>query len=191
MTADGIRWHGSLEDARTDAGERGTLVLIDLFDPGCGGCARMGESTYPNPDVQRYVQQHLSALRFNVVDDPDVMDLFDAAWTPGLIVQDAEGREYRRSFGYLDAPRFLGEMALARLAESIHRRDHPAARERAVEAVKLTKGDRWRQPEALYFGSIAAARAANAPARLVDGWTQLITEFPDSDWARKAEVILK
>ncbi len=119
------------------------------------------------------------------------MDRFNSSWIPSLIVQDAEGQEYRRSLGYLDPTRFLSEMALARLLEKIHRRDYAGAKERAVDATELTKGDPAREPEALYFGSVVAYKVANDAAKLVEGWTDLLTRFPDSDWAKKVEFIGK
>ncbi len=151
----------------------------------------MGAVTYPNSDVQRYIEQHFVPVQFNVVEQPEVVDRFNSAWTPSLIVQDAEGREYRRSLGYLDPPRFLGEMALARLLESIHRRDLKTANHRAIEALELTKGDPDREPEALYFGSVAAYKAANDAEKLKGGWNRLLDQFPERDWAKKVEFIRK
>lgn len=151
----------------------------------------MGAVTYPNSDVQRYIEQHFVPVQFNVVEQPEVVDRFNSAWTPSLIVQGAEGREYRRSLGYLDPPRFLGEMALARLLESTHRRDFKTANHRAIEALELTKGDLDREPEAVYFGSVAAYKAANDVEKLKEGWNRLLDQFPESDWAKKAEFIRK
>lgn len=151
----------------------------------------MGAVTYPNPEVARYIDQHFIPVQFNVVEQPEVIDRFNSAWTPTLIVQDADGREYRRSLGYLDPARFLGEMALARLLQSVHRRDLPAANERGKEALERTKGDPAREPEALYFASVAAYKAANDADKLVEGWNSLMDRFPESDWAKKAEFIRK
>ncbi len=151
----------------------------------------MGAVTYPNPEVAAYIAEYFIPVQFNVVEQPEVIDRFNSAWTPTLIVQDAAGREYRRSLGYLDAPRFLGEMALGRLMESIHRRDDTAAYERAQDASRRTKGDAAREPEALYFESVAAYKVSHDPARLKEGWERLLERFPESDWAKKAEFIRK
>jgi hypothetical protein len=151
----------------------------------------MGTVTYPNADVLRYVRSHFIPVQFNVVENAEVMDRFNSSWTPSLIVEDADGREYRRSLGYLDPHRFLGEMALAQLAWSIHRRDYKAAHERSLEALHRTKGDPWREPEALYFGAVAAYKASTDPGKLSEGWNRLINQFPESDWAKKAEFIRK
>jgi hypothetical protein len=34
-------------------------------------------------------------------------------------------------------------------------------------------------------------KVANDAGKLVEGWTSLLTRFPDSDWAKKAEFIRK
>jgi uncharacterized protein YyaL (SSP411 family) len=151
----------------------------------------MGAVTYPNPEVERYLERHFVPVQFNVVEQPDVMDQFNSAWTPTVIVRDPDGREYRRSLGYLDPKRFLGEMALARLGESLHRRDFKTAADRVAEALELTKEDRAREPEALYFGSVAQYKASNDVEKLKQGWNRLLDQFPESDWAKKAEFIRK
>jgi hypothetical protein len=149
----------------------------------------MGAVTYPNPDVERYIQQHFIPVQFNVVEQPEVMDQFNTPWTPTLIVQDAEGREHRRSQGYLDPKRFLGEMALAWLKDAIDRRDFNAARDRATEALELTRGDPEREPEAQYWASVAAYKASEDPNQLIQGWNRLLDQFPQSEWAKRAEFI--
>jgi len=149
----------------------------------------MGAVTYPNPDVERYIQQHFIPVQFNVVEQPEVMEQFNSPWTPTLIVQDAEGREHRRSQGYLDPARFLAEMALARLKDAIDRQDFAAARERSTEAQALTRGDPEREPEAQYWSSVAAYKATNDPNNLIQGWNRLLDQFPKSDWAKRAEFI--
>lgn len=149
----------------------------------------MGAVTYPNPEVERFIQQHFIPVQFNVVDQPEVMDQFNTPWTPTLIVQDPEGREHGRSQGYLDPQRFLAEMALAWLKDAIDRRDFNAARDRSTEVLERTKGDPQREPEAIYWAAVAAYKAANDPNPLIQGWNRLLDQFPQSEWARKVEFI--
>src|SRR5947209_1004929 len=149
----------------------------------------MGAVTYPNPDVERFIGQHFIPVQFNVVEQPEVMDRFNAHWTPTLIVQDAEGREHRRSQGYLDPPRFLAEMALARLQDAINESRFDAVAQLAREAQERAKGDPTREPEALYWSSVAAYKASHDANQLVGGWNRLLDEFPGSEWAKRAEFI--
>ena len=149
----------------------------------------MGAVTYPNPEVARFIEEHFIPVQFNVAEQPEVMDQFNTPWTPTLIVQDAEGREHRRSHGYLDPARFLGEMSLAWLKDAIDRRDFEAAQQRSPEAMERTQGDPTREPEALYWSSVAAYKATNDPNPLMQGWNRLMDQFPQSEWAKRVEFI--
>lgn len=149
----------------------------------------MGAVTYPNHEVERYIEHSFIPVQYNVAERVDAVDQFNAAWTPTIIVQDAEGREYRRSFGYLDPRRFLGELSLARLHRSIHRQDLGDATERVRDALEHTKGDTAREPEVLYFGAVVAYKSTGKAEQLKEGWNRLFKEFAESDWAKKTEFI--
>jgi hypothetical protein len=149
----------------------------------------MGAVTYPSPEVQRYIEDNFIPVQYNVAEHTDAADQFNSAWTPTIIVQDAEGREYRRSLGYLDPRRFLGEVALARLHRSIHRQDLRDATERVRDALEHTRGDTAREPEVLYFGAVVAYKSTGKAEHLKEGWDRLFKEFPESDWAKKTEFI--
>jgi hypothetical protein len=149
----------------------------------------MGAVTYPEPRVASYVNQYFVPAQFNVVETPDVMAQFNAAWTPTIIVQDASGKEHRRSEGYLDPKRFLGELALARLKDAIDRQDYEAAKQRVNDAMEYTRGDAAREPEAMYWSSVVAYKTSPDHSGLLDGWNRLLDKFPDSEWAHRAEFI--
>lgn len=149
----------------------------------------MGAVTYPDPEVERYLQEHFIPVQFNVVETPDVMDRFNTPWTPTLIVLDADGKEHRRSQGFLDARRMLAELSLARLKAAIDRQEFQQAHWLAEEAQHLARGDAEREPEAQYWSSVAAYKATGQSDNLVQGWNRLLDEFPQSDWAKKAEFI--
>jgi hypothetical protein len=149
----------------------------------------MGAVTYPSPEVQRYIEDNFIPVQYNVVEHTGAADQFNSAWTPTIIVQDPEGREYRRSLGYLDPRRFLGEVALARLHRSIHRQDLRDATERVRDALEHTRGDAAREPEVLYLGAVVAYKSTGKAEQLKEGWDRLFKEFPESDWAKKTEFI--
>ncbi|HEU4754244.1 MAG TPA: thioredoxin family protein [Armatimonadota bacterium] len=149
----------------------------------------MGAVTYPNPEVERFIQDHFVPVQFNVVEQPEVMERFNAHWTPTLLIHDADGREHRRSEGYLDPQRFLAEMALARLKAAINHQDLQNAVHRAEEAQQKTRGDAAREPEALYWSAVAAYKSSGDAQNLIAGWNRLLDQFPQSDWAKKAGFI--
>jgi hypothetical protein len=149
----------------------------------------MGAVTYPNPEVEKHLNAHFIPVRFNVVEQPEKMQEFNSMWTPTIIVQDADGREHRRTQGYLDPKRFRGELALARLKAAIDNGDFQAARQVAEETIQITIGDQDREPEARYWASVAAYKATNDENNLTTGWNRLLDQFPESEWAKRAEFI--
>jgi hypothetical protein len=149
----------------------------------------MGAVTYPDPKVQQAIAQDFVPIRYNVGENPEAFQQFNASWTPTIIIQDSEGREARRSEGYLDPARFLAELALARVKAALLRQDYDAARRLADEAISAAAGDKQREPEALYWQAVVAYRLSGSGGDLVTGWTRLLNEFPDSEWSRRAEFI--
>src|SRR6476660_2936299 len=127
----------------------------------------MGTVTYPNLEVESFLNAHFVPVQFNIETDPGAMERFTSHWTPTLIVQDAEGKEHRRSQGYLDPKRFLAEMALARIMAAVDRRDFRTAAALAGPAQRLAEGDPTREPEALYWSSVTAYKDANDPNLLL------------------------
>ncbi len=184
-----VRWRDSLEEAREEARGDGKLVLVFLWHHQCGGSKTMDEVTYPDDAVRGYVEEHFVPVRFNVLEQPEIAEQFDSGWTPTLIVQDTEGRDHRRSQGYLDPHRFLGEMALARLGQAIDRRDFETARDRLDEARALSKDDPAREPEAAYWSAVVAYKLSGDREDLIGGWERLLDRFPQSEWAKRAGYI--
>ncbi len=149
----------------------------------------MGAVTYPDARVERLLDEQFVPVQYNVVEQPEAMDRFHTPWTPTLVVEDADGVEHRRSQGYLDADRFLAEMALARLKDAVDRRDYAAAEQLSAETLQAAGGDPFREPEALYWTAVAGYKASGDVQRLLGGWNRLLDEFPQSEWAKKVAFI--
>ena len=186
-----VQWRGSLEEAREEARSEGKLVFVFLWHHNCGGSKTMGEITYPDGAVRAYIEEHFVPVRFNTIERPEVEESFNSGWTPTIIVEDAEGREHRRSQGYLDPKRFIGEMALARVKDAVDRHDYEDAIGLSKEALERTEGDPAREPEALYWSAVAAFEASGDRDDLTEGWNRLLEAFPQSEWAEKAGYIRK
>jgi len=186
-----VRWRDSLEEAREEARSEGKLVFIFLWHHNCGGSKMMDEATYPDGVVRMYIEEHFVPVRFNTIERPEVEESFNSGWTPTIIVEDAEGREHRRSQGYLDPKRFIGEMALARVEDAMDRHDYEAVIKLSKEALERTEGDQAREPEALYWSAVGAFEVSGDRDDLTGGWNRLLEEFPQSEWAEKASYIHK
>jgi uncharacterized protein YyaL (SSP411 family) len=184
-----IPWRLSLQEAREEARGSGKLVFVYLWYHFCGGSKTMGERTYPDEVARSYLEQHFVPVRSNTIEEPEIPADFNSGWTPTLIIEDAEGREHRRSQGYLDAQRFVGELSLARLKDAVDRHDYEAARERAEEVLESTVVDPEREPEALYWKAVAELEISGDRDDLTGGWGPLMDRFPESDWAKKASYV--
>lgn len=184
-----VRWRGSLEEAREEARRDDKLVLIFLWRHNCGGSKTMDAGTYPDAGVRKYIERHFVPVRFNVLEQPEVAERFGSGWTPTLIVEDTKGREHRRSMGYLDPKRFIGEMAPAYLMDAVDGQDFEVASDRLAETLEQTGGDPAREPEALYWSAVVAYRVSGDREDLNEGWNRLIDEFPRSEWAKRAGYI--
>src|SRR5512141_1583690 len=130
----------------------------------------MGAVTYPDAEVDRFIDDGFIPVQFNVVEDRTVTERFNAPWTPTIIIQDPEGKEHRRSEGYLDPKRFMGALALGRLVAAIPRHDYSQARKLAGDAERVTRGDPLREPEALYWAAVADYKASNKADDLWHGF---------------------
>jgi len=149
----------------------------------------MSTVTYSNPEVQKYISDHFIPIQMDTVQKPEMMDLFNATWTPSIIVHDADEQEHRRMVGFYDPKKFLEELALARLKDALDNKDYPGAKNRVAEAMDLTKGDPDREPEALYWSAITDYKASHNAEDLKSGWLKLLEQYPESEWAHRAEFI--
>ena len=150
----------------------------------------MGKHVYPEPEVESYVEEHFAPVRFNTIERPEMEAALASGWTPTLIVEDADGSEHRRSQGYLDANRLVGQLSLARLQVALDHRDFEAASALADEALRRTSGDPEREPEAMYWSAVVAYKLADDDReKLTSGWEKLLDLHPESEWAKRASYI--
>ena len=148
----------------------------------------MAAVTHAADQVIAYVHDHFIPVQLNVVEQPHVKARFYTDWTPTIAIHNADGREARRSEGYLGPHEFVGELSLGRVKAALYDRDYASALARAREALDATKGDALREPEAYYWVPVAEYRATGDGAKLSDGWDVLIAKFPGNDWAKRADI---
>lgn len=149
----------------------------------------MDAVTYPDAAVSSFIDRELIPVQYNVQDHPDAFERFNSAWTPTLIVQDAEGREHRRTQGYLNPQRFLAEMSLALVNAAVNAQDWARACERSEQALAATEGDDLRHPEAIYWSGVAGYKNSGDVQNLLAAWKKLLADHPNAEWARRAEFI--
>ena len=184
-----ISWRDSLAAAQDEAAKSGKLVFLELFSPKCAGCMNVESRTLPDPRVEALLSERFVPFRYDVLAEPDRMKEYVAAWTPTMIVLDGQGREQRRSMGFLAPEHFLSEMALAQTTAALELEHYDDAARFADEALKLSAGDALRHPEALYWQAVARYKTSHNQDDLIGGWKALIADFPDSDWAQRVDFV--
>ena len=59
-----IQWM-SFEDAVERCAKKPKMVFIDVYTDWCGWCKRMDQSTFANPLIARYMNEHFYAVKFD------------------------------------------------------------------------------------------------------------------------------
>jgi len=144
--------------------------------------------TYPSAPVIEYISDHFVPVKFNVVDQPEVKARFYTDWTPTILIHNTAGREARRSEGYLGPHEMVAELSIARVKAALYDHRYGDAIALARESLNTAKGDPLREPEAYYWCAVADYRASGDGKKLSDGWDVVIEKFPNSDWAKRADV---
>lgn len=186
-TLERIAWHRSLDEAREAADENHDLVFIELFSPECISCRNMEERTFSDDRVIAYLGSHFEAVHFDVLHQPDYLAKFNAVWTPTLIFQDTHGGEFRRSVGFLNPDKFLAELALVRVQQALSVEGYESAHVLSHEALDIAQMDEYRHAEALYWHAVSAYKASEDQNLLIAGWQELLSRYPNSEWAAKVD----
>ena len=147
----------------------------------------MDTVTYPDERVASFVQQHFIPVRVMVKEKPEVAAAFDVVWTPNVVVGDESGKTHYRIEGYLPPEDFMAQLALGLGRYYLDRQDFARAVHHFEEVSRRHQGtDAGAQ--ALYWLGVARYKQSKDPAQLRPSWEQLIREYPNSEWARRANI---
>jgi len=144
----------------------------------------MDAVTYPNPEVVKFIQDHVVPVRLPSDAKPEADD-FNVKWTPTLIILDLEGKEHHRTTGFL-APEELLPMILLGIGKTHFER------EEFTEAItglgKLLKDYRQSDsaPEAIYYQGVCLYKSTHEPQPLKEAYEKLQADYPTSEWAKRA-----
>lgn len=150
------------------------------------GCQQLAAVTYPNPDVCAMVEGNFVPVQFEV-SNQEMVNRFGVKWTPTLIVLDPDEREHHRFTGYLPPEDFIAQIMLGR-GKAEFDLDHF---DQAIQcfheiASRYPKADA--APEAEYYLGVAKYKASHDPKELKKGLESLQRDYPNSEWAKKAQV---
>jgi len=150
----------------------------------------MDAVTYPDARVASFLDDNFNSIRVNMKEPQEAMrDLLRAVkppWGPTFVFLGARRVELRRYVGWLAPNEFIAELNVALgMNDLIRRRFEEAyAHFRASCVDELRNGI---APEALFWAGAAKYKIGGKPA-LREVWDELVARFPDSTYARRADV---
>ena len=112
---------------------------------------------------------------------------YGVKWTPTIIILDADGDEHHRFVGFLPPEDFIAQIILGKGKVEFDL-DHF---EQAIQCfqeilVRYPKADA--APEAQYYPAVAKYKASHDAKELKLGGEALQRDYPQSEWAKKAQV---
>ena len=151
----------------------------------------MDAVTYPDPAVERFVNEHFVPIKVNIA-RPGAMKDFTRTvrpvWAPLFVFLDPSGSELRRYTGWLPPNAFLAELRFVLGMHGIIRRQFAEALQR-FRSIASEHPDLPIAAEALFWAGAAAYKSGNKDyGALRSTWAELRERYPGSTWAARADV---
>lgn len=114
-------WFDSdLESAMAEAGERGTLVMVDFKTDWCSWCKRLDRDTFSDPSVVAELGE-LVALQLDAEKEGiEAAEKYGVRSFPTIVFLDTAGHEIDRILGYLPPDAFLAEVQRIRAGDTFN-----------------------------------------------------------------------
>ena len=180
-----ITWESEMGKALARGKAEQKCVLLDFISPECIGCREMDAVSFPDLAVSNFVTDRMIPLRAQVGDRSLASD-FRVVWTPTLIILDYYGKEHQRSIGYIP-PDEMVAMLLLGIGKVGFENDQ--FNEAVIQLNTLLNGypKSASAPEAVYLRGVARYKSSHSVGALRDAYQQLLADYPESVWTRRAE----
>jgi hypothetical protein len=144
----------------------------------------MDAVVYPETSVVNFIQQKMIPLRIQFDTQPYCID-FNIKWTPTLITLDTGGTEHHRTTGFLAAEELIPSLLLG-IAKSHFDLEQFNEALATLETILKDHPKSDSAPEALYLRGVSQYKSTNDPTPLKAAYEQLKTEYPSSEWTKRA-----
>jgi hypothetical protein len=144
----------------------------------------MDAVTYPDTKVVEFMNNNVVALRVPSDSQP-LAGRFNVKWTPVLAVLDQDGVGHQQNVGFFPPAEFIPSLMLG--IAKVHF-DHDQL-EKALEMLHKLQADYPAGavvPEAVYLEGVSRYKHSHEPKTLKDAYEQLQSDFPSSEWTRRA-----
>jgi hypothetical protein len=146
---------------------------------------------YPQPRVAELIATQFVPMRVHVKDDraeyQRLSAMFNAQWTPTVLIVDPPSTERHRIEGFLPVDDFLSQLMLG-LAKSAFAQGRFADAERVYRDIVGQFPSTDAGPEALYWAGVSRYKSAGDASALGETARRFKEQYSDSSWAKKASV---
>jgi len=133
--APAIKWY-SFEDGVAAVQKTKKKMFVDVYTDWCGWCKKIDASTFQDPDVVKYMNDHFVAVKLDAEQDKEILFngytykllpstrkgthelalslLKGNASYPSFVFMDQDLKRIRISPGFKQAPQFLNELKFAK-----------------------------------------------------------------------------
>ena len=101
-----MNWLTNLEKAKEESLRTHKPILLQFEMEGCGGCKKLYNETYVNPEVEKEMTEWFVLLKLDLIKDRDIRRELSGYWTPSFYFLDHNGKSYFNFNGYLPADEF-------------------------------------------------------------------------------------
>lgn len=100
----GVIWiMNDLEAGKRLASKEDKLVLVEFWAAWCAFCVKMDEETFPDPKVRDLIKKYYVPVRIDADEKPKLLDEFNVAGLPTIVILDKNGKQIDIAVGFLDA----------------------------------------------------------------------------------------
>lgn len=180
-----IVWESEMQKALARGAAEHKPILLEFYSAECISCKQMDTVTFQNNDVANYILEKMVPLRVPVSNNPLASE-FRVAWTPTFVILDYYGKEYQRTVGFIPADEMVAQLILG-IGKTGFANDQ--FNEAVLQFSTLLNGypQSACAPEAVYWRAVARYKSSHSPAALKECYSQLSTQYPGSEWTRRAE----
>jgi len=144
----------------------------------------MDAVTYPDEKVIDFVQKSLIPLLIPFDAKPLSKD-FNIKWTPTLITLGIDKREHHRTLGFLDPDAFIASSLLGIGKYHFDNDRYPEALS-FFEKIVSTHPQSDSVAESIFLQGVSRYKNTGDPKPLKDTYGALSSQYPDSEWAKRA-----
>ena len=184
-TLSSITWLDDFAEAVTVARKQRKPILIDVYQDDCGGCDKLDDETFADPDVVREIAFRFVPLKLDLFQDREFTRQHQVFWTPTILIADHSGKVRYTSVNYLPPAEFRDILDIGEGLAAMRWKGYDKAidlftdvRDRTPEGPLTAEAIYWRGIAA-YFRDGKSSTSANAE------WNELLERFPDSIWAKR------